>query len=42
MMSIVFYEIIDFAASIYALYRTLIQAFFRIPTHDEPETPQTI
>ena len=38
LLSIIFYEIVNFATSIYALYRTLIQAFPGIPTHDESET----
>ena len=37
--SILFYEIVDFATIIYALYRTPIQAFSGIPTRDESETP---
>ena len=42
-LSIVFYELVDFATIIYALYRTPIQAFSGIPTHDESETlPRTI
>ena len=37
-LSIVFYELVDFATIIYALYRTPIQAFSGIPTRDESET----
>ena len=37
-MSIVFYGIVDFPTFIYALYRTPIQAFSGIPTHDESKT----
>ena len=39
-LSIVFYGIVDFPTFIYALYRTPIQAFSGIPTHDESETPE--
>ena len=38
-LSIVFYGIVDFPTFIYALYRTLIQAFSGIPTRDDSETP---
>ena len=38
-LSIVFYEIVDFKTIIYALYCTPIQAFPGIPTRDEFETP---
>ena len=37
-LSIFFYEIVDFPTFIYALYRTPIQAFSGIPTCDESET----
>ena len=41
-LSIVFYEIVDFVTIIYALYRTPIQAFSGIPTRNESETPRTV